>query len=221
MAIKLSTFLIIIVLIYGCKPSATVETHIVKNLPESYSFMSKNTRLLILPVLTREVKALDGECKSSLEIEKNLSELFPKLGIIPFEDVCLLAAGESSMMSLVNIANGYFVNGQIDSASAAAVTAISTESTPSHLLLFKVEKNNAWRDLKGRANKRMVIRGSLFEISSSKIIFEFMSAGKSSESNGIEAVDPQKMAELLVTESIKLLPYDATKAFKEASSPDF
>ncbi|MBL8028185.1 MAG: hypothetical protein JNL74_17310 [Fibrobacteres bacterium] len=221
MAVKPILLLVTFFLIAGCKPSATVETHIVKILPESYSFMSKNTKLLVLPVLTREVKALDGECKSSQEIEKNLAELFPKLGIIPFEDICLFSSGESSMSSLINIANGYFINGTVDSGAAHSVAEGSPENNPSHLLLFKVEKNNAWKDLKGRANKSMIIRGSLYELSSSKIIFEFMSAGKSTEKGNIQAVDPQKIAELLVTESIKLLPYDPAKAFKEPSSPDF
>jgi hypothetical protein len=214
-------FLLLFIVFSGCRPSAIVETHIVKKSPEAYSFMSKNTRLLIFPVLTRNLSAMDGECNASEETESMVADFFQKLTIVPFADLCLASIGEASMSTLINFSNTYFSDAMIDSINALEIADLSLEAKLTHILMFRIEKNRAWKNIKGSSNQSMLLRGSLYELATKKIIFEFISAGKTTQNEKNKNVEPDVLVTMLVSESIKQLPYDPERAFKESSTPDF
>jgi len=218
--VRLAVVSVLFCLAAGCKPEATVETRVTKKTPESYSFMSRSTRLMILPVFTGTISDMSGMCTYSEDMEEFVKASFSRLGVVSFNDYCMTVSGDKGMRLLVALANRYYENGVVDSADIAEVIK-EAPVKPTHVLFAKIDNIRAWKDMKGKSHLNMILAGLLYDVGAGKSVFEFVSAGKTEKSGNKEMLAPQELTRVLLRESAKQLPYDPSRAYKDASAPDF
>ncbi len=211
----------VLILFTACRQEIDVDFQPVRESPEIHSFLSSNTNLSVFPVLTREMADIAGECGATGEIERLITEEFARVTVIPFYDLCMGVAGRAENGKIVTVANRFYVENKFLADEMEAIALLYKKRNITHFLLIKVDKAMAWRDLKGALTHEILLRGVLYDLSTKRVIYEFLSSGKSRDSKKAAALKLSDVATVTLKKSFEKFPYKGTARMNKDGRPDF